>query len=128
MSSAEVVGDIVLDCFAGSGTTLAVAERLGRRWIGIDNSQEAITTTLRRFEAGLEPMGDFVSRRKTCNDDPLSLFPLAQPNNIQHSDHYRKIANFTLYAEEKYRVVATETAKRFDLFTMNSSRRQREST
>jgi DNA modification methylase len=29
-------GDIVLDCFAGSGTTLAVSEKLNRKWIGID--------------------------------------------------------------------------------------------
>ena len=41
--------DIVLDCFAGSGTTLACAEELGRRWIGIDNSPSAVETTLRRL-------------------------------------------------------------------------------
>jgi adenine-specific DNA-methyltransferase len=55
-------GDLVLDCFSSSGTTLAVASQLGRRWIGIDNSSEAIATTLRRFSEGLKPMGDFVSR------------------------------------------------------------------
>ena len=55
-------GDLVLDCFSGSGTTLAVASQLKRTWIGIDNSQEAIATTLRRFSKGLERMGDFVKR------------------------------------------------------------------
>ena len=34
-------GDIVLDCFAGSGTTLIAAERLGRDWIGIDINPDA---------------------------------------------------------------------------------------
>src|SRR3954465_6527639 len=29
-------GDLVLDCFCGSGTTAAVAEKLGRRWIACD--------------------------------------------------------------------------------------------
>ncbi len=55
-------GDLVLDCFSGSGTTLAVASELKRRWIGIDNSAEAIKTTLYRFANGLVPMGDFVSK------------------------------------------------------------------
>lgn len=55
-------GDLVLDCFAGSGTTLAVADRLGRRWIGVDNSTEAIATTLRRFARGTAAMGDFVAK------------------------------------------------------------------
>jgi len=41
--------DIVLDCFAGSGTTLVAAESLGRRWIGIDNSEIAIETIQRRL-------------------------------------------------------------------------------
>ncbi|MCW7075377.1 MAG: site-specific DNA-methyltransferase [Candidatus Methanospirare jalkutatii] len=42
-------GDIVLDAFAGSGTTLVAAEMLGRRWIGIDNSPYAIKISIRRL-------------------------------------------------------------------------------
>jgi len=42
-------GDLVLDCFAGSGTTLTRAEELGRRWIGIDNSPWAIQVALKRL-------------------------------------------------------------------------------
>jgi len=41
--------DIVLDAFAGSGTTGAVAEKLGRRWIGIDSSKLAIYTIQKRL-------------------------------------------------------------------------------
>ena len=33
---------IVLDCFSGSGTTLVASEELHRKWIGIDQSEEAI--------------------------------------------------------------------------------------
>lgn len=36
---------IVLDCFCGSGTTLAAAQRNGRKWIGIDQSDLAIAAT-----------------------------------------------------------------------------------
>ena len=54
-------GDLVLDCYSGSGTTLAVAGHLSRRWIGIDNSPEAIKTTLQRFAIGTQRMGDFVT-------------------------------------------------------------------
>ena len=42
-------GDIVLDPFVGGGTTIAVAERLGRRWIGIDNNEDAIKITTERI-------------------------------------------------------------------------------
>lgn len=43
-------GDMVLDCFCGSGTTLAVAHELGRKWIGVDCSPLAITTTMTKLE------------------------------------------------------------------------------
>jgi adenine specific DNA methylase Mod len=42
-------GSIVLDCFAGSGTTAAVAEKLGRRWIAVDVGRFAIHTTRKRL-------------------------------------------------------------------------------
>ena len=43
-------GDIVLDCFQGSGTTATVAQKLGRRWIGCDINKGAIQTTAKRLQ------------------------------------------------------------------------------
>jgi DNA modification methylase len=42
-------GDIVMDIFSGSGTTEAVAEKLGRKWIGADLGKFAIHTTRKRL-------------------------------------------------------------------------------
>lgn len=42
-------GDLVADFFCGSGTTLAVAEKLGRRWIGTDLSKWAIQVARKRL-------------------------------------------------------------------------------
>ena len=82
-------GDIVLDSFAGSGTTLDVAEQLGRKWVGVDNSPEAIATTLKRFHTGTEAMGDFVGKRKSKTKTNIRLFYERE-----------SITNFTLYAGE----------------------------
>ena len=41
--------DMVLDCFAGSGTTLVAAEKLKRNWIGIDSNERAIKVTKKRL-------------------------------------------------------------------------------
>ncbi len=41
---------IVLDCFCGSGTTLKAANELGRKWIGIDKSDEAVKATINRLK------------------------------------------------------------------------------
>lgn len=101
-------GDLVLDCFSGSGTTLAVASQLGRQWIGIDNSSEAIATTLRRFAHGLEPMGDFVKRDKpTKPKDNLPLFDFADlseidSNQTQPEKSKQPLGDFTLYSVTPY--------------------------
>ena len=42
-------GDLVLDAFGGSGTTLAAAEKRKRRWIGIDCGKLAIYTIQKRM-------------------------------------------------------------------------------
>ncbi len=44
-------GEIVLDPYAGSGTTLAVAARLGRTFVGIDQSEVALGIATNRLEA-----------------------------------------------------------------------------
>lgn len=45
--------DLVLDPFAGTGTTLYVAEKLKRRWIGIEINEEYINYTIDRFKKNL---------------------------------------------------------------------------
>jgi DNA modification methylase len=43
-------GDIILDAYCGCGTTVAVAERLNRRWIGMDITYQSISLILKRLE------------------------------------------------------------------------------
>ena len=43
-------GDVVLDAFCGCGTTVAVAEKLNRKWIGIDITYQSISLILKRLE------------------------------------------------------------------------------
>ena len=73
-------GDLVLDCYSGSGTTLEQADRLERRWIGVDNSDQAIEVTLKRFAEGTTRMGDYVNPEKQLplpiNHNPIEGFNL----------------------------------------------------
>ncbi|WP_286742077.1 site-specific DNA-methyltransferase [Aquabacterium sp. UBA2148] len=47
-------GDIVLDSFLGSGTTAAVAHKMGRRWIGVEMGDHAITHCVPRLQKVIE--------------------------------------------------------------------------
>jgi adenine-specific DNA-methyltransferase len=101
-------GDLVLDCFAGSGTTLAVASRLDRRWIGADHSPEAIATMLKRFASGSQRMGDFVMR--PASDDSPQLFA-DEPAAISTPTSHSTIRDFTLFALEGAEPLPTEAVK-----------------
>lgn len=96
--------DLVLDCFAGSGTSLQSADELNRKWIGIDNSQEAINTILHRFTSGTSPMGDYVNngKGKTTKMKSLPLFQVkdfellaTRSQNISETDlqHWLNLLN-----------------------------------
>ena len=69
---------IVLDCFVGSGTTAAVAEKLGRRWIAADLNKGAIQTTMKRTQ--------------TCIDEPRGIA------------HYR-VNNYDFQTEHELRSI-----------------------
>jgi adenine-specific DNA-methyltransferase len=100
-------GDLVLDCYAGSGTTMAVANELQRHWIGIDCSPEAISTILERFERGLKPMGDYVAKkesRATYSFNQPSLFDSLDEKTRKKvanalGDHL-PITDFSVYVEQ----------------------------
>jgi len=63
--------DIVLDAFAGSGTTLAVAEKLGCRWIGIDCGKLAIYTIQKRM---LNLKSKIGNKGKPLKPKPFTLY------------------------------------------------------
>ncbi len=77
--------DIVLDCFVGSGTTAAVAQKLGRRWIAADVNKGAIQTTSKRLQATIR------EQIKTSEVSPAALsFSVYRINDydlqVQHNE------------------------------------------
>ncbi|NPU86407.1 MAG: hypothetical protein HPY65_18165 [Syntrophaceae bacterium] len=101
-------GDLVLDCFAGSGTTLTVANDMGRFWIGVDNSHEALKTILARFEKGLSPMGDYVKKSPYSSKSSKvqqTLFESLEDEqtNVNKSSkgHHVLISDFSMFVAEQ---------------------------
>jgi adenine-specific DNA-methyltransferase len=97
VSASSEPGDLVLDCFAGSGTTLVAAGNLGRRWIGIDNSHEAISTIVNRLRFGTKPMGDYVkTKRAPAAGNHPELFDLPADTKQGNATEER-VTDFCLY-------------------------------
>lgn len=71
IATSSNAGDIVLDAFAGSGTTCAVAEKLGRRWIGIDCGKLAIYTIQKRM---LNLKADIGNKGAALKAKPFTLY------------------------------------------------------
>ncbi|MDR2466417.1 MAG: site-specific DNA-methyltransferase [Prevotellaceae bacterium] len=79
--------DLIMDCFAGSGTTLVAADELERNWIGADMGAEAIKVMLNRFQNGTQTLDEHInSRKKTQINKTASHL----------------IGNYTIYANGNY--------------------------
>lgn len=105
-------GDIVLDCFSGSGTTLDLAEQLNRKWIGIDNSSEAIFNIFKRFYSGLEEMGDYVNKNNSNNLSNSYQSTLFEPQ-AKYSPNLKNRKNFNFYADKRYKDIILEVIGEF---------------
>lgn len=86
-------GDIVLDCFAGSGTTLEAAFELGREWIGVDNSPESMKAVLKRFTVGLDAYGDYVKGQNESKQISFELSPKC-PFDIMTDGNSQAVISF----------------------------------
>ena len=73
ISASSNSGDLVIDPFSGSGTTIHAARELRRKYIGIDASFSAAKATLQRMWYGLKPMGDYVNNKKKSKVMQLPL-------------------------------------------------------
>ncbi len=94
------MGDLVMDCFAGSGTTLDVAAQLERRFVGVDNSSEAICHIIKRFSKGLERMGDYVSKKEIPKKGSaqMSLFEA----KAKYNSRFEGSRDFAVIADDRY--------------------------
>jgi len=95
-------GDIVLDCFAGSGTTPAVAEKLGRKWIAMDCGRLSVYTSQKRLlnltshigadrkdERGEhERVEDFSTHSRSGAKAAMLLFDKAKAGNLVITDAF----------------------------------------
>ena len=86
LSASSNEGDVVLDPFCGCGTTIAAAQKLGRRWIGIDVTNLAITLIRHRLR---DTHGDDIEQTyqviggNRCRSKTLTRWP--QPTRTSSS-------------------------------------------
>lgn len=73
--------DIVFDCFMGSGTTQAVAMKLGRRFIGADINLGAIQTTTKRLLSVAKELESSQNGIKSADDTKYTGFEVYNVNN-----------------------------------------------
>jgi len=83
------INSIVLDCFIGSGTTAAVAQIMGRRWIGCDINKGAIQTTAKRLQK-------IINEQKDQNPSLPGVSPDDHPTPCQSSFYTYQVNDYDL--------------------------------
>lgn len=81
IKAASNPGDLVFDCFMGSGTTQAVAMKLGRRFIGADINLGAVQTTTKRLLSAAKELESSQTGLKSADDTKYTGFEVYNVNN-----------------------------------------------
>lgn len=83
-------GDIVFDCFMGSGTTQAVAMKLGRRFLGADINLGAVQTTTKRLVSIAKEINETESQQSFTNDtEQVKKYTGFEVYNVNNYDFFR---------------------------------------
>ena len=90
-------GDVVLDAYCGCGTTVAVAQKLNRKWIGIDITYQSISLILMRLEDSYGEAAIFNVKMTGIPKDMKSAEALANKNDDRTRKEFEKwaILNFS---------------------------------
>ncbi len=102
ISAATNEGDLIADFFCGSGTTAAVAEKLGRKWIAADLGRFAIHTTRKRLIG--------VQRSQAEEDKPYRAFEILNLGSYERQ--YFAGVDMNL-SEEQRRAESTQRQEQF---------------
>ena len=71
------VGDLILDPFLGSGTTAAVAKRLGRHWLGIETESSYVQLAQKRIDAIPSPSAEYLDELRAVEHHRKKRIPFA---------------------------------------------------
>ena len=102
-------GDLVLDSFLGSGTTCAVAQKMGRRYIGIEMGEHAITHCVPRMKAVIDGEQGGISKEESVNwngGGGYTFYDLGETifdenGNINKQVDFRTLASHIWFTETK---------------------------
>lgn len=100
-------GDIVLDSFLGSGTTAAVAHKMGRRWIGVELGNHAYTHCAVRMQKVIEGEQGGISKAQNWKGGGGFKFYELAPSLLNHD----KYGNLVINKEYNADMLAAAMAK-----------------
>ena len=86
-------GDLVLDSFLGSGTTAAVAHKMGRRYIGIELGEHCYTHCLPRLQKVVDGEQGGISKAQNCQGGGGFKFYELAPTLIVKDPHGQSVIN-----------------------------------
>ena len=108
-------GDLVFDCFMGSGTTQAVAMKLGRRFIGADINLGAVETTAKRLlSVAAEIQENTEQGELTGTEDVQTYYTGFEVYNVNHYDVFRNPAQAKDLLIEALEIQPLPTSRIYD--------------